>query len=284
MGPADRIKEIAIYGGAAAAGVVRAGDLAEFARFSEAAAQVPAGLAYLNREPLKRKNISNWYDGARSALVCVFRYWTPGQDYAAALGAAGAPAAFLERAGRKRLNAERLGKPGARIARYALCRDYHAVIKEKLSAALETIKLEFPDADGRVFCDTSPVLEKELARLAGLAFRGKNTLAVSRELGSYFFVGGLALNLELDPDAPCEDDCGSCSRCQRACPTGALKDGALDPALCISYWTTQAKEPMPEEIAGQDHGFAYGCDLCQEACPLNLAGGKLSPGFEPLTK
>jgi len=97
-------------------------------------------------------------------------------------------------------------------------------------------------------------------------------------------VGGLALNLELEPDAPRDDSCGSCSRCARACPTGALKDGALDPALCISYWTTQAREPMPPEIAEQDHGFAYGCDLCQEACPLNLAAGKVSPGFEPVPK
>lgn len=270
MGGAEfRVKEIALACGASAAGLASAADLAEFERFSAAVRSVPPGLGYLNRDSLKRKNIRNWFPAAGSVLVCAFRYWEPGRDYAAELAKAGEPAAFLKRSGRKPHQPELLAAPGAKISRYALCRDYHLTVKEKLAAMLEGIKKEFPGTEGKTFCDTSPVLEKELARLAGLGFRGKNTLLVSRELGSYFFLGGIALNISLEPDAPLTDSCGACDLCLEACPTGALKKGALDPALCLSYWTTQSKEKLPPSLAAKTRGCAYGCDLCQEACPLN---------------
>ena len=268
-GAENRIREIALACGASAAGFALAADLEEFERFSASVKSVPAGLAYLNRDPLKRKNIKNWFPAAESVLVCAFRYWEPGMDHAAELAKAGEPAAYLKRTGRKQFQPELLAAPGAKISRYALCRDYHLSVKEKLAAALEAIKKEFPGAEGKTFCDTSPVMEKELARLAGLGFRGKNTLLLSSELGSYFFLGGIALNLKLDPGAPTADSCGACDLCQKACPTGALKDGALDPALCLSYWTTQSKEKIPPAIAAKTQNWAYGCDLCQEACPLN---------------
>ena len=267
----NRIKEIALACGASAAGVAPAAELEEFKRFSEAAAAVPPGLAYLNREPLRRKNIKNWFPAAEAVLVCAFRYWEPGMDHGAELAKAGGPAAFLERTGRKVKQPELLAAPGAKISRYALSRDYHLTVKEKLSAALEAIKKEFPGAEGKTFCDTSPVLEKELARLAGLGFRGKNTLLVSRESGSYLFIGGIALNLKLKPDAPAADSCGGCELCVKACLTGALRDGALDAGRCLSYWTTQAKEKIPPALAAKTNGYAYGCDLCQEACPFNKA-------------
>lgn len=273
MGGAEfRIKEIALACGASAAGFAPASDLEEFDRFSVSVKSVPAGLAYLAREPLKRKNIKNWFPAAESVLVCAFRYWEPGRDYAAELAKAGAPAAYLERTGRKRYQPELLAAPGAKISRYALFPDYHLTVKEKLLAALEGIKKEFPGTGGKIFCDTSPVLEKELARLAGLGFRGKNTLLLSRELGSYLFLGGIALDLKLAPDAPVEDSCGACDLCIKACSTGALKAGAMDPALCLSYWTTQAKEKLPPALASKTRGCAYGCDLCQEVCPLNKLG------------
>jgi len=270
MGSAEnRIREIALARGAAAAGFAPAADLEEFERFSAAVKSVPAGLAYLDRDPLKRKTVKNWFPASGSVLVCAFRYWEPGMDYAAELVKAGEPAAYLEKTGRKRYQPELLAAPGAKISRYALCRDYHLTVKEKLSAMLEGIKKEFPGAEGKTFCDTSPVMEKELGRLSGLGFRGKNTLLLSRDLGSYFFLGGIALSLDLEPDAPVADSCGACDLCIKACPTGALKAGALDPALCISYWTTQSKEKLPPQIAAKTEGYAYGCDLCQEACPLN---------------
>ncbi len=275
------MKEIALAHGVAAAGTVKAGDIAEFERFAEASASAPPGLAYLTREPLKRKNISNWCAGARSALVCAFRYWAPGLDYAAARETAGDPGEFLKASGRKINQPKLLQMPGAKISRYALCRDYHLTVKEKLAAILEHIKAEAPGTEGMAFCDTSPVMEKEFARLAGIGFRGKNTLIVSRGLGSYFFLGGLALNLDLEPDKPAEDSCGGCGLCERACPTGALSGGRLDAGRCLSYWTTQCRGEIPADLAAKSSGFAYGCDLCQEACPLNAAQGPVTPGLGP---
>jgi epoxyqueuosine reductase QueG len=281
---AARVKAIALAAGASAAGIAPATDLAEFRRFSEAVTIIPADLGYLKREPLKRKSVKKWYADARAVLVCAFRYWAPGMDYPAALAAAGDPAAFLAASGRKACQPKLLAAPGARVSRYALCRDYHLTVKEKLGAMLSEIKKEEPAADGKVFCDTSPVMEKELGRLAGLGFRGKNTLLLSRSLGSYFFLGGIALNFQLQPDAPSEDSCGACEQCVKACPTKALKNGRLDSARCISYWTTQARWLMPVEVAERNPGWAYGCDLCQEACPNNKAPGSAAPGFEPIKK
>ncbi|HNW44471.1 MAG TPA: tRNA epoxyqueuosine(34) reductase QueG [Elusimicrobiales bacterium] len=264
-----RVKSIALDCGAAACGIAAAGDLAEFERFSAAAAAAPPGLAYLTRNPLKRKNIKNWLPAARSVLVCAFSYWGPERDYDKELAGAGPLPAYLAVSGRKPQQQELLTAPGARISRYALGPDYHITVKEKLARALAALHKEFPGVEGRIFCDTSPVMEKELARLAGLGFRGRNTLIVSPELGSYVFLGGIALDLELRPDAPSNGSCGGCERCIRACPTGALKDGALDAGLCLSYWTTQAKEKIPEPLARLGGGWAYGCDACQTACPLN---------------
>lgn len=279
-----RIKAIAIACGASAAGIAHAGDILEFRRFSEAVTLIPDGLAYLKKDPLKRKSIKKWHPGTRSVLVCAFRYWTPEMDHAAELAKVGDPAAFLAAEGREANQPRLVTVPGAKISRYALCHDYHLTVKAKLAAILEAIKKEFPTADGKLFCDTSPVMEKELGRLAGLGFRGKNTLLLSRELGSYFFLGGIALNLEVKPDEPSKDSCEACEQCVKACPTGALKGGRLDPARCISYWTTQSKWIIPVEVAERANGFAYGCDLCQEACPQNKAPGKVAPGFEPIKK
>ncbi len=277
------VKTLALAAGASAAGIAPASDLAEFRRYSEAVTILPTDLGYLKRDPLVRKSVKKWYPAARSVLVCAFRYWAPGSGYAAALAAAGEPAAFLAASGR-RARQPGLLKPGAKISRYALCRDYHLTVKERLAAVLEGIRKGDPAAEGKIFCDTSPVMEKELGRLAGLGFRGRNTLLLSRTLGSYFFLGGIALNLSLSPDAPCEDSCGSCRQCENACPTKALKNGRLDHARCLSYWTTQAKVPMPEAAAEKNPGWAYGCDVCQEVCPQNKAPGPVAPGFEPLSK
>ncbi|MDO8805370.1 MAG: DUF1730 domain-containing protein [Elusimicrobiota bacterium] len=277
-----RVKEIALACGASAAGIAAAGELEEFKRFSLAVSAYPQGLSYLRRSGLKRHSLKNWNVDAASALVCAFRYWEPAMDHAAALKAAGDPAAFLAGSGRRITQPELLSLPGAKISRYALSRDYHLAVKEKLSAMLTGIKQELPGVEGVIFCDTSPVLEKELARLAGIGFRGRNTLVMSGELGSYFFIGGIALDIGLEPDKPAAGSCGECRLCEAACPTGALNGGALDAGRCLSYWTTQSKEKIPAELAAKTGGFAYGCDLCQEACPHNKPPGWLAPGFETI--
>ena len=280
MDASGRVKDIARAHGASSAGIAGAGELEEFRRFSLAVSAYPQGLSYLRRSGLKRLSLKNWYVDAQSALVCAFRYWEPGMDHGASLKAAGDPASFLSGQGRRVTQPELLSLPGAKISRYALSRDYHLTVKEKLSAMLADIRYELPGVEGVPFCDTSPVLEKDLARMAGIGFRGRNTLLMSGELGSYFFIGGIALNFELEPDKPAAGSCGACRLCEAACPAGALNGGALDAGRCLSYWTTQSKEKIPAELAAKSAGFAYGCDLCQEACPLNKTPGTIAPGFE----
>ena len=276
---AAEIKHIALKRGASACGLVRAEAAAEYARFKTAAARVPPGLSYLNRSPSPRADIRNWFAPAKTVLVCAFRYWSGASDYAAVLDKAGEPSAYLRHTGRKPhpefiAGVKALGlRP--KISRYALSPDYHEVLRGKLGLMLADIKAAHGGTEGKAFADTSPVLEKELGRLAGLGFRGKNTLLISEEFGSYFFIGGLALSLELRPEglsvpAAAQTGCGECGKCAAACPTGALNvQGVLDPGLCLSYWTTQSKTPAPEEIVRSSEGYIYGCDICQTACPYN---------------
>jgi len=279
MDASGRVKEIARANGASAAGIAAIGELEEFRRFSLAISAYPQGLGYLGRSGLKRQNLQNWNADAASALICAFRYWTPGMNHDAVMKEAGDPAAFLAASGRRVTQPELLSRPGAKISRYALSRDYHLTVKEKLAAILDGIRQELPGVEGALFCDTSPVMEKELARLAGIGFRGRNTLILSADLGSYFFIGGIALNIELEPDKPAAGSCGSCRLCEAACPTGALQGGAMEAGRCLSYWTTQSKETIPAAIAEKSAGCAYGCDLCQEACPHNKTFGVIAPGF-----
>ncbi|MCX5786442.1 MAG: DUF1730 domain-containing protein [Elusimicrobia bacterium] len=271
MLPEELIKKLALENGVSAWGLAPAGPLAEYDRFLSALKDLPPSLGYLARNPKKRSDIGNWFAGARSALICAFSYWDAGRDYEKTLAGAGAPTAFFKRSGRQIKQPVFFEAGNKKIARYALSPDYHARIKEKLLKILEGLKPAFPHAEGRAFVDTSPVLEKELGRLAGLGFRGKNTLLINPEIGSYFVVGGLALNLELKPGAPLLTGCGDCDLCVKACPRGALKDGRLSASKCVSYLTTQAKEKISSEAALNSGGFAYGCDICQEVCPFNLS-------------
>ncbi len=264
-----RVKALALRNGADAAGIVSVGTIAEYSRFLEAVKEFPHGLAFIAKGS-KRIDVRNWYHDAKSVLVGAFRYWGDGcaqytsQDLGIDLKA------HLEATGRRLRQPDLLAAPGAKIARYALeNEDYHDYVPARLKATLAEVRAEKPGSDGVWFCDTSPLMEKELARLAGLGYRGKNTLLLSPKLGSWFCLGGIAFDFELEPDAPIEGDCGSCDRCERACPTGALKGGRLDVGRCLSYWTTHARQPMPPELAAQNAGWAYGCDACQECCPVN---------------
>ncbi|HBB66127.1 MAG: hypothetical protein A2X28_06640 [Elusimicrobia bacterium GWA2_56_46] len=277
--PAAEIRKIALGRGAAACGFVRAGALPEYERFRIVSENAPPGLGYLRRFPSPRGDIREWFSGARSVLMCAFRYWHSGLDHTAALEKAGEPLAYLKRTGRRPrpefiAGVKVLGmRP--KISRYALAPDYHEVIRQKLGLMLSDIKAAYGGAGGRPFTDTSPVMEKELGRLAGLGFRGKNTLLISGELGSWFFIGGLALTFEIEPESgfgarKTAPGCAACRKCVDACPTGALKNpGILDAELCVSYWTTQAKTRAPDEIVKRSGGYVYGCDICQEVCPYN---------------
>jgi epoxyqueuosine reductase len=160
---------------------------------------------------------------------------------------------------------------GGRVARYAWGKDYHLVIKERLRA----LRAELEGALGcrikaRAFTDAVPLLERSAAQHAGLGFFGRNSCLINRDLGSYFFIADLILDLELELDAEGTGTCGRCTRCMSACPTGAIKaPGVVDARLCISYLTIENRGAIPRELRGAVGDWAFGCDVCQEVCPYN---------------
>jgi len=162
-------------------------------------------------------------------------------------------------------------QPPGPIARYARFTDYHRVMWDKLDALLAWVQRELGEVKGRSFVDSGPVLERDLARRAGLGWFGKNTLLINPTLGSFFFLGALFLDIELRPDDPfTTDHCGSCTRCLDACPTQAfVAPRVLDARRCISYLTIELKGDHTPEQAAMIGEHLFGCDICQEVCPWN---------------
>ena len=177
-------------------------------------------------------------------------------------------------------------EPSGPVARYARGDDYHDVMEEKLRAL--HVRLE-RDAGrtiaGKPYVDTGPILERDLARRAGLGWFGKNTNLLNPRLGSFFFIGALVLDAALVPDAPFDGDrCGSCTRCIDACPTDAIvAPRRLDATRCISYLTIELKGDIPVELRERIGELVYGCDICQDVCPWNVkfARPNTVPEFAP---
>ena len=166
------------------------------------------------------------------------------------------------------------------ISRYALGRDYHKVLRNRLAKLAERIRGAVAEFDGRVFTDSAPVMEVELARKAGLGWRGKHTLLLSREHGSWFFLGEIYLNLPLPIDAPQQEHCGTCTRCIEICPTQAIiAPYRLDARRCISYLTIELKGSIPAELRPLIGNRIYGCDDCQLVCPWNSFAQTTGNGF-----
>jgi epoxyqueuosine reductase len=167
------------------------------------------------------------------------------------------------------------------ISRYALGRDYHKVLRYRLAKLADKIRTQVAEYDGRVFTDSAPVMEVELARKAGLGWRGKHTLLLSREHGSWFFLGEIYLNLPLPVDTPQQEHCGTCSRCIEVCPTRAIiAPYRLDARRCISYLTIELKGSIPAELRPLIGNRIYGCDDCQLVCPWNgFAQATVEPDF-----
>jgi len=165
------------------------------------------------------------------------------------------------------------GRAGAgRVASYAWGRDYHLVLPEKLKSLVGFIQQETgAPVPYRIYTDTGPLLERDLAQRAGLGWIGKNTCLIHPELGSYFFLAELLLGIELEPDPPFSfDHCGTCTRCIEACPTGCiLPDRTLDAHRCISYLTIENKGSIPSELRPLIGNWVFGCDICQAVCPWN---------------
>lgn len=158
----------------------------------------------------------------------------------------------------------------AYISRYALGRDYHKLVRKRLQKLANRIEAEIGPFSYRAFCDSAPVLEKPLAQKAGLGWRGKHTLTLSRHAGSYFFLGELFVDLPLPVDEPVSNHCGSCTRCIDVCPTGAIiAPYKLDARRCISYLTIEHKGSIDEELRPLMGNRIFGCDDCQLVCPFN---------------
>ncbi|MDT8400623.1 MAG: tRNA epoxyqueuosine(34) reductase QueG [Bacteroidales bacterium] len=202
-----------------------------------------AGMNYMSNNFEKRIDPSLLVADARSLIVVAmnhYRHYNPGED-----------------------------KPV--FSRYALGKDYHKVLKDRLYLLLDFIKHESAGVKGRVFVDTAPVLERAWAVEAGLGWTGRNSMLINRDKGSYIFLGLLIVNARLEYDSPAPKDyCGSCRKCIDACPTEAIMESRMiDSNKCLSYLTIENKGEFPREYAEKKGKIIFGCDICQEVCPWN---------------
>ncbi len=167
-----------------------------------------------------------------------------------------------------------------KVSKYAYGTDYHFVIKDKLKQLMYFISEEIGDVSGRAFVDSAPVLDKAWAAKSGLGWVGKHSLLLTKNTGSFYFVAELILDLDLDYDAPVTDHCGTCTACIDACPTDAIvADRVVDGSKCISYFTIELKNEIPNSVKGKFEDWMFGCDICQDVCPWNRFS---KPHNEPL--
>ena len=208
-----------------------------------------AGMGYLERQEPSRSHPRAILDGVRSVVMVSVVY---GPN---------------DRPDREEEDPSTAGK----VVRYARGGDYHRVMWDKLGTLFDWLRSVLPDARGLAVVDTAPLLERDFARLAGLGWIGKNTMLISRRLGSFTFLGALLTDVELEADQPHESrHCGTCTRCLDACPTDAFAGPYwLDARRCISYWTIEHRGPIPDPQAEQLDGWVFGCDICQDVCPWN---------------
>ncbi len=175
---------------------------------------------------------------------------------------------------------ERQNPESYKISKYAYGRDYHFVIKDKLKELIHSIRETIGDVEGRAFVDSAPVLDKAWAAKSGLGWQGKNSNLLTQKAGSFYFIAELILDLDLLYDHPVTDHCGTCTACLDACPTQAIvQPYVVDGSKCISYFTIELKDNLPQEMKGKFEDWAFGCDICQDVCPWNRFS---SPHHEPL--
>lgn len=177
-------------------------------------------------------------------------------------------------------------KDNFKISKYAYGQDYHWVIKEKLKNFFNHLQEEIGEISGRVFVDSAPVMDKVWAAKSGLGWIGKHSNLLNRKMGSFFFIAELILDIELVYDAPTGDYCGTCTRCLDACPTQAIVEPyVVDGSKCISYFTIELKEEIPNDVKGKFEDWIFGCDICQDVCPWNrFSQTHQEPLFEPASE
>ena len=233
-------------------GIAPAHAFAELGFLKEWLARGYAGdMQYMHNSAERRADIRNFLPTARSVIVT-------GTVYNTAEG------------GRPKAGA---ASDAIQVAKYARGQDYHKVLGERLQSLRQWMRTQCDEPfDAEIFVDKHHVQERVFAHYAGLGWIGKNTCLINREQGSWLFLAGIATSLELEPDQPGFDQCGECTLCIDACPTGALIDArVMDATKCISYLTIEVDGPIPEAQRAQIGNHAYGCDICQEVCPWNLA-------------
>ncbi|SFN53167.1 epoxyqueuosine reductase [Bizionia echini] len=170
-----------------------------------------------------------------------------------------------------------------KISKYAYGTDYHFVIKDKLKELLQTIQEEIGEVGGRAFVDSAPVLDKAWAAKSGLGWIGKHSNLLTQQVGSFYFIAELVIDLELEYDAVTTNHCGTCTKCIDACPTQAITEPyVVDGSKCISYFTIELKENIPTEFKGKFNDWMFGCDICQDVCPWNrFSKAHSEPLFNP---
>ncbi len=202
---------------------------------------------YMKKDPTRRSQPTRVLPGAKSVISLALNYYHPEDPK------------------------PQISSPG-KVAKYAYGRDYHTLIQKKLKKLARFI--EATGGEGtqtKIYVDTGPVLEKAIAREAGIGFFGKNTNIISRDYGSWIFLASILTNLDLEMDTPHAGACGTCRICIDACPTGALLGNTtLDATRCISYLTIESQEPIPKDLKAGVGEWVFGCDVCQDVCPYNF--------------
>lgn len=239
----EEIKQHALTLGFDACGICHADDSGKEAHYQQWLSEnCHADMEYLERNIDKRLDPRLLVENAKSIICVALNYYPQ----------------------------EKLPSHVPQFAYYAYGQDYHDVVRGRLNQLFNFIQRRFPEASGRCFSDSAPVLERFWAARAGLGFIGKNTLLIIPGKGSYFFLGEIIINLELDYDTLLTQSCGNCRRCIDACPAGAIeKPHWLNANKCISYQTIENKGEIAPEIIPSLNNNVYGCDICQEVCPWN---------------
>ncbi len=229
-------------------------DLVGFAKYENLAKEVKflknwvferknGEMEYLERNDEKRENIREILPTAKSVISLGMNYYQK-SDFS---------------------NSKNVGK----ISKYAIGKDYHLIIWEKLKLFEAKLKEIFPTIEMKSYVDTGPIMDKIWAVKSGLGWMGKHTNIINRKIGSWFFIANIISNLDFNYGFQSQDFCGSCSACLDACPTNALENYKIDANKCISYLTIENKKEIPLEFVGKFENWLFGCDICQDVCPWN---------------
>ncbi|MEO1487068.1 MAG: tRNA epoxyqueuosine(34) reductase QueG [Bacteroidota bacterium] len=238
-------------------GISRAGFLEEEAPRLEKwlSNKMHGEMAYMENHFDKRLDPTKLVEGAKSVISLLLNYYPEEQQ-----------------------NSE-----SYKISKYAYGKDYHFVIKDKLKELLHSIQENIGEVQGRAFVDSAPVLDKAWAAKSGLGWMGKHSNLLTQQVGSFYFIAELIVDLELEYDTPVTDHCGTCTACIDACPTEAIVEPyVVDGSKCISYFTIELKNEIPTEMQGKFDDWMFGCDVCQDVCPWNrFSKPHREPLFEP---